>query len=63
VTERELDPRRVFPVDVIRDEDVAAASRDVLRALQTPRCEERRERANDRKADAPEPQLLLGKDR
>jgi len=63
VTHRELDPRRVLPIDVIRDEDVAAASRDVLRALQTPGREERRERANDRKAEAPEPELLLGKDR
>ena len=63
VTERELDPRRVFPVDVVRDEDVAAASRDVLRALEMPRCEERRDRANDRKPDAPDPEPLFRKDR
>src|SRR5205085_10452409 len=62
-TERELDPRRVLPVDVIRDEDVAAASWDVLAALEAPRREERRQRADDRKSDAPEPEPLLGKDR
>src|SRR6266581_2611642 len=63
VTKRELDPRRVFPVDVVRDEDVAAAPRDVLAALETPRREERGERANDRKPDTPDPEPFLGKDR
>ena len=63
VTERELDPRWVLPVDVVRDEDVAAGSRDVLRALETPWREERRESANGRKPDAPDPEPLLRKDR
>src|SRR5712691_3213088 len=56
VTQREFDPRWVFPVDVVRDEDVAAASRDVLGALETPWSEERSETANDRKPDPPEPE-------
>ena len=63
VTERELDPRRVLPVDVIRDEDVSAGPRDVLGTFEMPGREECRERANDRKEKPPEQQLLLGKDR
>ena len=63
VAQRELDPRGIFPVDVIGDEDVPTAPRNVLRALESPRREDRRESANDRKADAPDPQPLLGKDR
>src|SRR6266849_3148593 len=59
VTERELDPRWVLPVDVVRDEDVPTASRDVLSALEAPRREERRKSANDRKPEAPEPEPLL----
>jgi hypothetical protein len=60
VPERELDPRRVFPVDVIGNEDVATALRDVVGALETPRREERRECADGRKTDAPDPEALLG---
>jgi hypothetical protein len=60
VTERELDPRRVFPVDVVRDEDVAAAPRDVFRSLETPRREERRDGPDEREEEAPEPETLLG---
>jgi hypothetical protein len=63
VAERELDPRRVLPVDVIGDEDVAAALGDVIAALETPRREEGRNCANRRKPDAPDPEALLGKDR
>jgi hypothetical protein len=62
-TQRELDPGWVLPVDVIGHEDVAAAPRDVLGALETPRREERRESANRRKPEAPDPEALLGKDR
>src|SRR5256886_13804415 len=63
VAERELDPRRVLPVDVVRDEDVAAGLRDVLRALKTPRREESRKGADDRKSDAPAPEAFFRKDR
>src|SRR3989442_14037170 len=63
VTKRELDPRRVLPVDVVRDEDVAAAPRDVVPALATPRREERGERAHDQKPDTPAPEPFLGHDR
>src|SRR6185437_3003842 len=61
-TKSELDPRRVLPVDVIRDQDVAAAPRDVLGPFETPRREEGRKNAERRKPYPPEPQLLLWKD-
>src|SRR6267378_982891 len=61
--ERELDPRRVLPIDMVRDEDVATAPRDVLGAFEAPRRKECRESANDRKSDSPEPQPLFGEDR
>src|SRR2546425_1862627 len=58
-TQCELHPRRVLPVDVVRDEDERSARRDVLRALEAPRAEKRGDRAHDRKAEAPEPEPLL----
>src|SRR5207249_52253 len=62
-TDRELDPRGILPVDVVRDEDVATAPRDVVGAFEAPRRQERRQGADDRKTDSPQPEPLLGKDR
>src|SRR5438552_18620443 len=58
-TERELDPRRVLPVDVIRNEDERSSRRDVLRAFEPPRAKKSGEGADERKAEAPEPEPLL----
>src|SRR2546425_1390288 len=58
-TQRELHPRRVLPVDVVRDEDERSARRDVLRALEPPRAKKSGEGADERKAEAPEPEPLL----
>src|SRR5256712_9424384 len=58
-TQRELHPRRVLPVDVVRDEDERSSRRDVLRALEPPRAKKSGEGADERKAEAPEPEPLL----
>src|SRR5207302_1148467 len=61
--ESELDPRRVLPVEVVRDHDERPAWRDPFRPLDAPGREERRDRADGRIAQAPHPEPLLREDR
>src|SRR2546428_6421120 len=58
-TQRELHPRRVLPVDVVRDEDERSSRRGVLRAPPPPPAKKTGEGAGERETEAPEPEALF----